>query len=229
VAAILDGNVKRVFARVFGIDGYPGSKPVEDLMWRRANALLPADDIAAYTQGLMDLGATICTRGKPDCTACPLQPRCVAFAQGRTAELPVRKPKMQQKYKHATMLILIHEHQVLLERRPDQGIWGGLLSLPELEGMRESGAEPVMTDVASLPGLPALLQRFGSAGAARELPGIEHVFTHFKLTIRPLLFELHSKRLSVAEDNYVWLPLSDVGTAGLPAPVKNLLLALTRE
>ena len=97
-AAIMDGNVKRVFARVFGIDAYPGIKPVEDAMWRRAEALLPETQnnpgaIEAYTQGLMDLGATLCTRSRPDCGRCPLQDRCVAFATGRTAELPVRKPK----------------------------------------------------------------------------------------------------------------------------------------
>jgi len=103
VAAILDGNVKRVFARVFGIDGYPGTKPVEDNMWLRAQALLPAQDIGAYTQGLMDLGATVCTRSSPKCTLCPFQPRCVAYAQCRTAELPVRKPKKAQKEKQAIM------------------------------------------------------------------------------------------------------------------------------
>ncbi|HZX26470.1 MAG TPA: A/G-specific adenine glycosylase, partial [Telluria sp.] len=92
-AAILDGNVKRVFARVFGIDAYPGEKKVEDALWARAEALLPADGIESYTQGLMDLGATLCTRGTPACERCPLAQRCVALATGRTAELPVRKPK----------------------------------------------------------------------------------------------------------------------------------------
>lgn len=229
VAAILDGNVKRVFARVFGIDGYPGSKPVEDLMWQRANALLPEQGIEAYTQGLMDLGATICTRGKPDCLLCPLQQRCVARAQGRTAELPVRKPKAKQKHKQTTMLILLHQHQVLLERRPDQGIWGGLLSLPELDGMHEPVANEPRSEPASLPGLQRMLERFGQAGPVRELPAIEHVFTHFKLDIRPLLFELHTRRHEIAEGAYVWLPLSEASEAGLPAPVKNLLLSLTKE
>ena len=133
-AAILDGNVKRVFARVFGIDQYPGIKPVEDALWRRADALLPESGIESYTQGLMDLGATLCTRSRPDCARCPLRERCVAFATGRTAELPVRKPKKTNPEKRAAMLVIVDGGQVLLEQRADSGIWGGLLSLPEVDG-----------------------------------------------------------------------------------------------
>ncbi|MCL6485865.1 MAG: A/G-specific adenine glycosylase, partial [Janthinobacterium lividum] len=133
-AAIMDGNVKRVFARTFGIDAYPGEKRVEDAMWRRAEALLPETGIEAYTQGLMDFGATLCTRSSPDCGRCPLQPRCVAYATGRTKDLPVRKPKKTSPEKHAVMLAIIDDGQVLLEQRPGSGIWGGLLSLPELDG-----------------------------------------------------------------------------------------------
>src|SRR5438445_11611257 len=103
-AAILDGNVKRVFARVFGVDAYPGAKPVEDLLWQRAQALLPAQGVEAYTQGLMDLGATLCTRSKPSCISCPLLSRCVAHASDRVQELPVRKPKKSIPEKHAVML-----------------------------------------------------------------------------------------------------------------------------
>ncbi|MEG2961082.1 MAG: A/G-specific adenine glycosylase, partial [Janthinobacterium sp.] len=113
-AAIMDGNVKRVFARTFGIDAYPGEKRVEEAMWRRAEALLPETGIEAYTQGLMDFGATLCTRSSPDCGRCPLQPRCVAYATGRTKDLPVRKPKKTSPEKHAVMLAIIDDGQVLL-------------------------------------------------------------------------------------------------------------------
>jgi A/G-specific adenine glycosylase len=106
-AAILDGNVKRVFARVFGVDRYPGIKAVEDALWQRAEALLPEHGIERYTQGLMDLGATLCTRSSPDCPRCPLRERCVAFATGRTAELPVRKPKKTNPEKRAAMLVIV--------------------------------------------------------------------------------------------------------------------------
>ncbi|MBR7778328.1 A/G-specific adenine glycosylase [Undibacterium rugosum] len=233
-AAILDGNVKRVLARAFGIHGYPGSKPVEDSMWRLADALLPDNGIEAYTQGLMDLGATVCTRSSPTCLLCPLQQRCVAKADGLTELLPFKKPKAAPKQKQAVMLVLMHQGAVLVERRADLGIWGGLLSLPELDGMQacESGRSP------ALPQLPAdafdtVIRPFGQAGTGRLLPVMEHVFTHFRLWIHPLLMELApaaaNAQLAVAEDKYQWLPLNQVQDAALPAPVKNLLLSLARD
>ena len=105
-AAIMDGNVKRVFARVFGIDTYPGEKKTEEAMWRRAEALLPEEGIESYTQGLMDMGATLCTRSSPSCERCPMQARCVAFNTGRTKDLPVRKPKKATPEKHTVMLAI---------------------------------------------------------------------------------------------------------------------------
>lgn len=235
VAAILDGNVKRVFARVFGIDGYPGSKPVEDAMWQRAVALLPEQGIEAYTQGLMDLGATVCTRSKPDCGHCPLQQRCVAFAQNRVAELPVRKPKTQQRQKQAVMLILLHEGRVLLERRPDSGIWGGLLSLPELDGMQPLAPEQDTPSRAATPErvvltpeLHAWIARFGAARSVQVLPSLQHVFTHFRLHIQPVLAQLEQRVAGVGQDAEIWLPLDSADQAALPAPVKTLLQSLTQ-
>ncbi len=233
-AAILDGNVKRVLARAFGIHGYPGSKPVEDNMWRLAEALLPDSGIEAYTQGLMDLGATVCTRSSPTCLLCPLQQRCVAKAEGLTELLPFKKPKAATKQKQAVMLVLMHQDAVLVERRADIGIWGGLLSLPELDGMQ--ACEPSRSP--DLPQLPTdafntVIRPFGQAGTGRLLPVMEHVFTHFRLWIHPLLMELQpaaaTSRLVVAEDKYQWLPLNEVQDAALPAPVKNLLLSLARD
>ncbi|MEB0140342.1 MULTISPECIES: A/G-specific adenine glycosylase [unclassified Undibacterium] len=228
VAAILDGNVKRVFARVFGIAGYPGSKPVETLMWQRAEALLPETEIEAYTQGLMDLGATVCTRSRPQCGICPMQARCVAYAQDRTAELPTRKPKKAQRHKQALMLVMINDRQVLLERRPDSGIWGGLLSLPEFDGMQEHD-EATHAAAQLDPALHTLIARFGQAAALRPLPPIEHVFTHFKLHIQPCLVELHQRYHFAGQDQYVWTNLSELATAALPAPIKTLLLSLQHE
>ena len=224
-AAILDGNVKRVFARVFGIAGYPGSKPVEDDLWQRAMALLPEQGIEAYTQGLMDLGATLCTRSSPSCLRCPLQARCVAHAENRTAELPTRKPKKQIKEKQAVMLVLIHQGQVLLERRPDRGIWGGLLSLPEMAGMTalETDQAPDAIDAQAL---HTMIDQFGVPGEQRLLPDIEHVFTHFKLHIRAVLVALTQLHSRPVDDRYVWMPLSGMAEAALPAPIKTLLLSL---
>lgn len=233
VAAILDGNVKRVFARVFGVDAYPGSKPVEDAMWQRAQALLPQQGIESYTQGLMDLGATVCTRSRPACERCPLQLRCVAFAENRTAELPVRKPRKAQKIKQALMLVLLHDDHVLLQRRPETGIWGGLLSLPEVDGMRERGDDAhddvrlqiaAQTEACSRLALP-----FGEVHSAARLPEFSHVFTHFKLHIQPVLVQLKRRQAMIADDQYVWYPLHTIQDAALPAPVKSLLLGLTNQ
>ncbi|WP_423709009.1 A/G-specific adenine glycosylase [Undibacterium sp. WLX3042] len=234
VAAILDGNVKRVFARVFGIAGYPGSKVIEDSMWQRALALLPDEGIESYTQGLMDLGATLCTRSSPACGRCPLQARCVAFAEGRTAELPTRKPKKLAKEKRAVMLLLLDQNRVLLERRPDSGIWGGLLSLPEVDGMQpyvrteEDTGDTAAVFSVMTPALLALTARFGKVEIRRELPVIEHVFTHFRLHIHTVLAELSQHAPQVAENSYVWLDLQQAAEAGVPAPIKTLLQSLAQ-
>jgi A/G-specific adenine glycosylase len=225
-AAILDGNVKRVFARVFGIDAYPGAKPVEDAMWRRAEALLPEQGVEAYTQGLMDLGATLCTRSKPDCMRCPLQMRCVALAGARVHELPVRKPKKPVPEKHATMLVIIDRGQVLLEQRPASGIWGGLLSLPELSGQQAmSGAEPGPAPVSD-DQLALAVARFGTLASWRRLAPLTHGFTHFKLHIAPYRITLARRIEQAAQPGHVWLDGAKVADAALPAPVKKLLQAL---
>jgi A/G-specific adenine glycosylase len=217
-AAILDGNVKRVFARVFGIDQYPGIKPVEDALWRRADALLPEQGIESYTQGLMDLGATLCTRSSPDCARCPLRERCVAFATGRTAELPVRKPKKTNPEKRAAMLVIVDGGQVLLEQRADSGIWGGLLSLPEVDGHAAFDA--------AVPDALAAAGRFGAVEDVQALLPLVHVFTHYKLHIHPHRIGLAQR--AAVEPGYVWWNLADIEKAPLPAPVKKLLSQLAQ-
>ncbi|MES2319751.1 MAG: A/G-specific adenine glycosylase [Pseudomonadota bacterium] len=218
-AAILDGNVKRVFARVFGIDQYPGVKAVEDSLWRRANALLPEQGIEAYTQGLMDLGATLCTRSRPDCARCPLQQRCVAHASERTAELPVRKPKKTMPEKQAALLLLIDAGHVLLEQRAQNGIWGGLMSLPEVDGHGVRGE----VDGAAV---DAAARLFGEVEEVQALLPLVHVFTHYRLHIAPFKVAL-SQRADTA-GNYLWWDLAEIGRAPLPAPVKKLLLDLAK-
>jgi A/G-specific adenine glycosylase len=234
-AAILDGNVKRVFARVFGIDQFPGLKAVEDGLWRRAEALLPADGIEAYTQGLMDLGATLCTRSRPDCPRCPLQDRCVARATGRTAELPVRKPKKTIPEKHAVMLVIVDRGQVLLEQRAPSGIWGGLLSLPEVaghsamdeaeNGAQDEGAHGAAPDAVAL---DLVASRFGVVEQAEALLPLVHVFTHYKLHIAPYRITLARRIGMAAQAGHVWWELARIGEAPLPAPVKKLLAQLAQ-
>ena len=221
-AAILDGNVKRVFARVFGIDQYPGIKLVEAALWRRAEALLPDSGIERYTQGLMDLGATLCTRARPDCARCPLRERCVAFATGRTGELPVRKPNKTKPEKCAAMLVIVDRGQVLLEQRAGSGIWGALLSLPEVNGHADFDAPA--------PGAPDTLAaagRFGVVEEVRALAPLVHVFTHYKLHIYPHKIALTQR--GKAEPGYVWWDLAEIEKAPLPAPVKKLLAQLEQS
>jgi A/G-specific adenine glycosylase len=218
-AAILDGNVKRVFARVFGIEQFPGEKKVEDALWRRAEALLPASGIEAYTQGLMDLGATLCTRSRPDCDRCPLRERCVAHASGRTAELPVRKPKKTIPEKQAALLIVIDGGQVLLEQRAQTGIWGGLMSLPEVDG---HGARGEVDEAAVM----AAAGAFGQVEELQALLPLVHVFTHYRLHIAPFKVALASR--AAAPARHLWWDLSGIDRAPLPAPVKKLLSELAR-
>ena len=214
-AAILDGNVKRVFCRVFGIEGYPGARVVEDQLWRRAETLLPAQDMQSYTQGLMDLGATLCTRSRPDCPRCPLAHRCVAFETGRTAELPVRKPKKAVPRRHIAMVVAVDDGHVLLEQRPGTGIWGGLLSLPEVAVDEEQGR-----------GIERALAPFGVLASQQKLQPFTHGFTHFELHVAPYQVSLSQRHTMAAETGHVWYPVARLAQAPLPAPVRKLLVEL---
>ena len=216
-AAILDGNVKRVLCRVFGIEGFPGSSAVEKQLWTLAESLLPGSNIESYTQGLMDLGSSLCRRGQPDCAPCPMRKDCVAYRQGRQGELPAAKPRKVTPERQCRVVILSDGQSLLLERRPPSGIWGGLLALPEL-----SESEAPESAAVRLGYRPLCLL------AAEELPSVRHVFTHFKLTIRPCLVEVACGPEVRSAAPYEWLPWRDVGLAALPAPLKRLLLAVRR-
>lgn len=218
-ATILDGNVKRVLARVFGVEGFPGEKRVENAMWTLAESLLPpaADpaDVSAYTQGLMDLGATLCTRGKPDCVRCPFAGDCVAQSSGRQRELPAARPKKAVPTRRTWMLVLRDGDSVLLERRPPAGIWGGLWSLPEADG------DPALAERA---------RGFGG-GAPMPLATMTHTFTHFKLEIEPRLSDMTDAgscgAAAVRDEETAWVPLSRLDAYGVPAPVRKLLDGLS--
>jgi A/G-specific adenine glycosylase len=221
-ATILDGNVKRVLARVFGIDGFPGEKRVENAMWALAESLVPgADasdaDVGAYTQGLMDLGATLCVRGKPDCVRCPFAEDCVANATGRQRELPGARPKKTVPTRRTWMLVLLDGDAVMLEKRPPSGIWGGLWSLPEAPD------EAALTERA---------RAFGAGGSASPLAPLTHTFTHFRLDIEPRVIELNDDRVppgssantqTLHDAETAWVPLREIDGFGVPAPVRKLL------
>lgn len=221
-AAILDGNVKRVFCRVFGVDAWPGTRVVEEVLWERADALLPHDGIEAYTQGLMDLGATLCTRSRPDCVRCPLSQRCVALASDRVDQLPVRKPRKAVPERHAVMLVVEEGGHVLLEQRPPSGIWGGLLSLPELP---QAGA-PAGAALDAQLAIHARIADYGPDARVEPLPPFSHGFTHFKLHVVPYRVRLARRLHMAGELELRWVETGALANAPLPAPVKKLLMRL---
>ncbi len=213
-APIMDGNVKRVLCRAFGIEGFPGSPAVEKRLWALADELMPGREGDIYNQAQMDLGAMVCARGKPRCDACPLADICIAKARGRTTELPTPKPRKAVPLREATLLVLRHGARVLLETRPPLGIWGGLLSLPEL---------PADTDTNA--GIWAA-QRFACRViAVSPAPTLDHAFSHFRLHITPLLVEVEPGAVAM-EPALQWLELSAIGRAALPAPVRRILAEL---
>ncbi len=215
--AILDGNVKRLLCRVFEVDGWPGEKAVETRLWRLAESLLPVDsgeDMRAYTQGLMDLGATLCRRARPDCRTCCFADDCRAHRFGRQAELPVGRPRKALAEKATRMLVLIHAGQVLLEKRPPSGIWGGLWSLPECADNTE---------------IAACLGRLGcSALAIRSLPTLQHTFSHFHLAINPLAVSV-DRGLHAESPGHLWLSIDDAIQAALPTPVRRILESMAKS
>ena len=211
-APIMDGNVKRVLCRAFGIEGFPGSGAVEKRLWSMADELMPRRDGDIYNQAQMDLGAMVCTRSKPRCDACPLADVCVARATGRTAELPTPKPRKTIPQRKATLLVLLEGDRVLLESRPPAGIWGGLLSLPEL---------PAEADVA-----PWVEHQLGCRViAVSPAATVDHAFSHFRLRISPLLVSVEPLAVAM-EPRLAWWPLAMLKAAGLPAPVRCILESL---
>jgi len=212
---ILDGNVKRVLARYHAVDGWPGTPAVERELWTRAEEHTPAERVADYTQAIMDLGATLCTRAKPACTVCPLAEDCAACRAGTQARHPAARPKRARAHRYVDVLVVRDPGgRVLLERRPASGIWGGLYSLPELG-----------TDDAA----DAWCERQLGArvSSARQLLTIEHAFTHFDLDLRPLVLDLAAAPAGVADrGDRVWHdPRADL-PVGVPAPVAELLRLL---
>ena len=204
-AAILDGNAKRVFARCFGIED-------EKRQWQLAEKLLPARGIRAYTQGLMDLGATVCTRANPKCERCPVARQCVARREGRIDELPAPRKRRRLPLRRSTWLVLLHRGEVLLERRPGTGIWGGLWAFPELSsGSPETYCRTVLGCETRI---------------SRRMPMLEHGFTHFRLQVRPIRCDVRRILPRAQAPGRLWLGLEEAAHAAVPAPVRKVLLGL---
>ena len=213
--AILDGNVKRVLARYHAVEGWPGDPRVQRTLWEYAERHTPHERIAEYTQAIMDLGATLCTRARPACTVCPLSADCAACRAGTQARYPAPRPQRKRARRTVTVLVVEDvDGRVLLERRPESGIWGGLYSLPELP----------KGDSAS----DWCARHLGAPVAAEhDLATIEHGFTHFDLDIAPRLLRLAALPSAVNDrGDWFWCePYAEL-QVGVPAPVAALLRSL---
>lgn len=211
--AILDGNVKRVFTRYFGIEGYPNNQKIQNRLWDKAIALLPdknvKDNIETYTQALMDLGALVCTRRKPDCTLCPLQKGCTALREDRVDRLPTTKVRRPLPEKETVFLILAKQKKILLEKRPTAGIWGGLWCPPEMT--TNNDATIYCSRHYNLKIKPV-----------DDMPPLNHSFTHFKLRIHPKLLKVISQ-IESKQNKTMWLTLDEALATAIPTPVRKLL------
>jgi A/G-specific adenine glycosylase len=206
---ILDGNVKRVLTRYFAIKGFPGEKAIETALWKLADDCTPTQRVAAYTQAIMDLGATLCTRSKPRCSDCPLQKHCEANRLGLQSKLPTPRPKRERPQRQAFCLVATHRGAVLLEKRPPTGIWGGLWTLPQFADR-------------------AACEAFAGSTKLQALPRYDHSFTHFDLQLQPLLI----KKLNIAaiadNDRYCWYDPHRPARIGLATPVRDIINQLQK-
>ncbi len=233
-AAILDGNVKRVLTRCFGIAGWPGSTAVEKALWALAERLTPPVRFDEYTQAIMDLGATLCTRTRAKCHTCPFQSDCFAHQHDRVNAFPERKPTQKKPTRHACFLVIQNDDgQILVEKQPDSGIWGGLWSLPSAE--MTSTEDPMLeAEMNHLVKDRAMLHQ----SSARYMDPRTHVFSHFILVMRPI--HLHASAatqqeisahcaLNTPEERVKWIRPEDMVNVGLPAPISKIIQRVFSE
>jgi len=215
--AILDGNVKRVLARFHGVEGWPGKTAVQKTLWKHAEQHTPEEDIAEYTQAMMDLGATVCTRSKPHCGTCPLADDCFAQREGSQIKFPGKRPKKNRPLRKSRMVLAVDGGCVFLQQRPPAGIWGGLWSFPELES--DQDAQRWCIDA-----LDATVRK------QERWETLRHSFSHFDLDIEPVAMRVSTTSGRVADDvSGVWYDLDDPQELGLAAPVSELLKKLRSE
>ena len=215
---ILDGNVKRVLARYHAMEGWTGQTAVQNRLWEHADQHTPHTRVADYTQAIMDLGATVCTRSRPQCAGCPVATGCIACAEGRQGELPTPRPKKTLPEREVVMLMALNPAgEVLMIRRPPSGIWGGLWAFPEFE-----------TEAAALTWAEAQVGSRNGVPQPWEL--LSHTFSHFRLHITPLLLRVENPAKGVMEaDGQVWYNTSLSPPGGLATPVKRLIERLRAE
>lgn len=206
--AILDGNVKRVLTRFFAIEGYPEKPAIKKQLWEIADTLTPNNNIKQYTQAIMDLGASICSR-TPQCKACPVAKKCQAYQTNTTEKFPTKKPKKKIPTKEQGFLILLHNNKILLEKRPNFGIWGGLWCLPEDQ-----------KHVTNKYDVTIVSQENGKH--------FNHTFSHYKLIGKPTIIKVKNvKPKACDQQSYQWIDLTKLNLLGLPAPITKYLKEIT--
>lgn len=208
---ILDGNARRVLARFFGVTGSTKDATTTTRLWQLAERCTPRADVAVYTQSVMDLGAMVCVRRKPLCDLCPLRKWCVARSTGRQHEIPAPRIAPARRRRKVFMLVAVREDRsVLLERRPDAGIWGGLWCLPQFNTLSSAR---IFADQS--------LQRPQVEPQALEI--MQHSFTHFDLVISPILTRCSGPAGVMDEHQSLWYNTREPARIGMPAPIKTLL------
>ena len=215
-AVILDGNVKRVLARYRAVAGWPGRSAVHKQLWQIADQYTPVQHCADYSQAMMDLGATLCTRSAPACQRCPLASDCAALAAGQQSSFPGKKPRKVLPVKStAFVMVSASNGDVWLEKRPGSGIWGGLWCFPELP------------DPAAAPDW--CLDRWGVDPESIEIwPEFRHTFSHFHLDIKPVRVTLSTSPGTVMEaPDRLWYNMRQPTAVGFAAPVASLLAQLS--
>jgi A/G-specific adenine glycosylase len=214
--AIMDGNVKRVLARHYAIEGFPGEAAIERRLWELAEASTPHERVAHYTQAIMDLGATVCVRSRPLCGACPLAHTCLALKHGLQHALPTPRAKKERPQRLAVAVLAVRaDGAILLERRPATGLWGGLWTFPQFDD-REQAMHWLEL---RWPSRSSAQQR--AVGAA---PPYRHAFTHFDLLLQPLIMRVPDPPLAVAEvDRYAWYDPRQPAKIGLTKPAVDLM------
>lgn len=227
---ILDGNVKRVLTRFFGIEGFPGLPNIEAKLWHLSESLLPKKEMRNYTQALMDLGATLCTRSKPRCCDCPIQKECKALSTVTTHLLPTPKGKSATKKPvKATKLLIFYnpkQQSFLLEKRPSKGIWGGLWSFPELNIQTFKKTTPQKTNVAEASPLLMLIKK---SHLKKSLTEFRHTFTHFHLEIEAYVCPINPQAINalrLSKKKFTWHSLNKPLTVGTAAPIQRILKEL---
>ncbi len=216
-ATILDGNVKRVLSRFLGFRAPINETSAEKTLWAMAEKYTPTSQVDDYTQAIMDLGATCCTRSQPQCMRCPLAKHCVAYRRDCVSDIPAKKAKRALPTRECTLLILQHQRQLLLYKRPTQGIWGGLWSFPELAG--KVAADTLQQQCRELFNLKQV--------QAIPLASFKHSFTHFHLIIHPVIIHCRARK-KAHTSTQKWYDLDAPTTIGLPKPIANLVKQIQR-